>query len=418
MNLAASFFKKINFKKATVGVVGLGYVGSSLVEATTSEGYPTIGFDINDDVVASLNNRKITNFLGTVNKDFLVSCDIVCVCVPTPTNKNNTPNFTLFEKAIKEVASFLLSGQLIIIESSITPGTVRSLALPILESNNLRAGKDFFLGYAPERIDPGNTQFTYRDIPKVVAGFDKASLKLTCQFYSQLVDKVVPVSEIEVAEMTKFLENVFRMVNISFINELSDYAKAKGIDIVEAINAAATKPFGFLPHYPGPGVGGDCIPVVSYYLLEDAKKHKVSLKVVDAAMKINEDRPRMISEKVALLMNHKVNGEIKPKKPKVLIVGVAYKAGSDNIRNSISLKVWEHMESLGAEISYHDPYVPRVNGHYSVPLTKKSVSEYDAIIIATDHANVKYQTLINSKKPIVDARNVLAQYRLPHIIKI
>lgn len=418
MKLNSNLGEKINLKRATIGVVGLGYVGSSLVEATTSFGYPTIGFDIDESVVDSLNSRNIANFLGTLNKNFLLSCDIVCICVPTPTNNDNSPNLTFFKKAIKEVANFLLSGQLIIIESSITPGTVRNLALPILEVSNLRAGQDFFLGYAPERIDPGNKKFPYRHIPKVVSGFDHKSLKLTAQFYSQLVGKVVPVSSIEVAEMTKFLENVFRMVNISFINELSDYAKAKNIDIVEAINAAATKPFGFLPHYPGPGVGGDCIPVVSHYLLADARKNNVPLRVVDAAMKVNDERPRMISQKVARLINHQSNGEIKPKKPKVLIVGVSYKAGSDNIRNSISLKVWEQMESLGAEISYHDPYVPRVNGHYSIPLTKKSVSEYDAIIIATDHQNIEYKHLIKSKKPIVDARNVLTNYRLPHIIRI
>ena len=418
MNFTSDLLKKIDSKKATVGVVGLGYVGGALSEATSFQGFPTIGFDIDKNVITHSNNKNLSNLLATLDKKFIVSSDIVCICVPTPTNKDNSPNFAFFENAIREVTNYLVRGQLIIIESSVTPGTVRNLALPILEESDLKVGKDFFLGYAPERIDPGNEKFTYRNIPKVVSGFDKQSLRLTSQFYSKLVDQVVPVSEIEVAEMTKFLENVFRMVNISFINELSDYAKAKGIDILETINAAATKPFGFLPHYPGPGAGGDCIPVVSYYLLEDAKRQSVSLKMVDAAMKVNEERSRMISEKVTQVINHRVNGEIKPKKPKILIVGVAYKAGSDNIRNSVSLKVWEHLEILGAEISYHDPFVPKVNGHSSIPLTEKNISEHDAIIIATDHKDVQYQALVKSKKPIVDTRNVLTNYRLPHIIRI
>lgn len=416
MKLMSNLLEKINDKTATVGVVGLGYVGSSVVEGTTTAGFPTIGFDINKETVALLNSRKLSNFLVTLDKHFLISCDIVTICVTTPTNKDNTPNFSFFESAIKQVANFLIPGQLIIIESSITPGTVRSFALPILEGTKLKAGQDFFLGYAPERIDPGNKKFTFKNIPKVVSGFDETSLLLTSKFYSQILDKVVPVSSIEVAEMTKFLENVFRMVNISFINELSDYAKAKGIDIVETINAASTKPFGFLPHYPGPGAGGDCIPVVSYYLLDDAQKNKVSLKVVEAAMQVNEDRLKKIAEKVAQAVKQKTNGE--QKKPKVLIVGVAYKAGSDNIRGSVSLKVWQEIEKLGFEISYHDPYVPRINGHASISLTEEAISEHDAIIIATDHKEVQYETLVKSLKPIVDTRSVLINYRLPQIVQV
>lgn len=418
MNMASSLFRRIIKKQVTVGIVGMGYVGSALSEATSGAGYSTIGFDIDEALVVSLNSQKQNNFLATTNKQFLISCDIVCICVPTPVNKDNTPNLSFFESAIREVANVLISGQLIIIESSITPGSVRNLALPILEKSSLKVSQDFFLGFAPERIDPGNKKFTLYNIPKVVSGFDKTSLRLTARFYGNLVEKVVSVSTIEVAEMTKFLENVFRMVNISFINELSDYAKVKKIDILEAINAAATKPFGFLPHYPGPGAGGDCIPVLSYYLLDDAKKHKIKLRMVDAAMQVNEERLKKITEKVANIMNHKSNGEANNKKPKVLIVGVAYKAESSNIRGSVSLKVWQQMEKMGAEISYHDPFVPRVNGHYSVPLTRENILGNDVIVITTDHRNIKYEELVKSKKPIVDARNVLRNYRLPHIIRI
>lgn len=416
MKISLHMLKKINSRKATVGVVGLGYVGSSLAEGSASSGFPTIGFEINQEIVDSANKKELPNFLATTKKELLKSCDIICICVSTPTNPDNTPNFSIFESAIIQVANFLKPNQLVIIESSITPGTVRGVALPILEKSILKAGRDFFLGFAPERIDPGNKKFKFKNIPKVVSGLDKTSLFLTHQFYSKILDKVIPVSTIEVAEMTKFLENVFRMINISFINELSDYAKVKGIDIVEAINAAATKPFGFLPHYPGPGAGGDCIPVVSYYLLDDAQKNKVSLKVVEAAMQVNEERLKKITEKVFQAANQKTNGE--SRKPKVLIVGVAYKAGSDNIRGSVSLKVWEQVKKMGAEISYHDPFVKRINGSASIPLTEEAISEHDAIIITTDHKEVPYEILVKSKKPIVDTRNVLTEYRLPHIIRI
>lgn len=418
MHATSSLFKRIIKKQATVGVVGMGYVGGALSAATSSAGYPTIGFDIDEELVANINSQKLSNLLVTTNKQLLISCDIVCICVPTPVKKDNTPNLSFFESAVREVANALTAGQLIIIESSVTPGTVRNLALPILEQSNLKVSQDFFLGFAPERIDPGNKKFFFYNIPKVVSGFDKTSLKLTARFYGNLVEKVVNVSSIEVAEMTKFLENVFRMVNISFINELSDYAKAKDIDIIEAINAASTKPFGFMPHYPGPGVGGDCIPTLSYYLLDDAKRVKIPLRMVDAAMQVNEERLKKITEKVANIINHKSNGEAKSKKPRVLIVGVAYKAGSNNIRGSVSLKVWEQVEKMGAEISYHDPFVPRVNGHYSIPLTRENILENDVIVITTDHSNIKYEELVKFKKPIVDARNVLANYRLPHIIRI
>ena len=393
-------------------------MGGALAQATSGAGYPTIGFDIDEALVVSLNSQKQSNFLATTNKQFLISCDIVCICVPTPVKQDNTPNLSFFESAVREVANQLTAGQLIIIESSITPGTVRNLALPILEQSHLKVSQDFFLGYAPERIDPGNKKFTLYNIPKVVSGFDKTSLKLTARFYSNLVEKVVSVSTIEVAEMTKFLENIFRMVNISFINELADYARFKDIDIIEAINAASTKPFGFMPHYPGPGAGGDCIPVLSYYLLDDAKKHKIKLKMVDAAMQVNEERLKKITEKVASIINHKSNGEAKPQKPKVLIVGVAYKAQSSNIRGSVSLKVWQQLEKMGAQISYHDPYVPRVNGHHSVPLTPENILPNDVIVITTDHRNIKYEELVKFKRPIIDTRNALANYRLSHIIRI
>lgn len=418
MSVTSSLLKRIIKKQTTVGIVGMGYVGGALSEATSSAGYRTIGFDIDEELVVSLNSQKLKNFLATTNKQFLVSCDIVCICVPTPVNKDNTPNLSFFESALREVTKALTAGQLIIIESSITPGSIRSLALPILEQSGLKASQDFFLGYAPERIDPGNKKFTFHNIPKVVSGFDKTSLKLTARFYGNLVKKVVSVSTIEVAEMTKFLENIFRMVNISFINELSDYAKVKKIDILEAINAASTKPFGFMPHYPGPGAGGDCIPVLSYYLLDDAKRVKIKLRMVDAAMQVNEERLKKIIEKVANIINHKSSEEANNKKPKVLIVGVAYKAESSNIRGSVSLKVWQQLEKMGAEISYHDPFVPRVNGHHSIPLTRENILDSDVIVITTDHRNVKYGELVKFKKPIVDARNVLKDYRLPHIIQI
>lgn len=417
MDVTSSLFQRIIKKQVTVGIVGMGYVGGALAEACSSAGYSTIGFDIDKKVVLRVNRQNKENILATTRGEFLKICDIICICVPTPINKDFTPNLSFFKAAIKTVGKFLTKGKMVIVESSITPGTIKSFAKPVLEeTSKLLAGKDFLLAYSPERIDPGNTRFKFRQVPKVVSGIDEPSLKAAWQFYGSLVDQVVAVSSLEVAEMTKFLENVFRMVNISFINELSDYAKSKGIDILEVIKAASTKPFGFMPHYPGPGAGGDCIPVLSYYLLDDAKKKNVPLKVVEAAMKVNEERPQKIVEKVEMVLN----GHLKPspKKPRVLIVGVAYKAGSSNIRGSVSLKVWEEVEKRGVQISYHDPFVPRVNGHHSIPLTRKNILGADVIVIATDHQNIRYEKLVKFQKPIVDARNVLASYRLPHIIRI
>lgn len=417
MNITSSLSKRINKREVTVGIVGMGYVGGALSEATSSAGYHTIGFDIDENVVLQVNSQGRENILATTKREFLTICDIICICVPTPTNNDLTPNLSFFKDAIQTVGKFMTKGTIVVAESSITPGTIKSIAQPALEqASGLIAGKDFLLAYSPERIDPGNTKFKFVDVPKVVSGIDNPSLKIAVQFYSTLVNQVVPVSSTQAAEMTKFLENVYRMINISFINELSDYAKVKGIDIIEVIKAASTKPYGFMPHYPGPGVGGDCIPVLPYYLLDDAKKENVSLKVVEAAMRVNEERPKKIADKVEMVLNgYSKNKTIKPK---ILILGVAYKAESNNIRGSVSLLVWEQMKKIGAQISYHDPYVPRVNGYQSVPLSKENILENDVIVIATDHKKINYEELIKFKKPIIDTRNVLTNYNLPYIIHL
>src|SRR3990172_920948 len=408
--------KLIKRKKAKVGIVGMGYVGSALAEAVKSGGFSILGFDIDSEKVAKINSLGKKNFQATENIKRLEECDVIAICVPTPVDEYNRPNFSILTKAASGIAANLKKGQLVILESSVAPQTTRNLLYPILASGSQLKGSDFFLAFSPERVDPGNGKFNVTNTPKVVSGIDEASLKLATLFYSSFVEKVYPVSSLEAAEMTKVLENVFRLVNISLINEINQFTKSIGIDIWEVIGAASTKPFGFLAHYPGPGAGGDCIPVLPYHLLDAAAKTKVNLKVVEAAAAVNEAQPQKVAQKAVEVINGKFvkNGH----NPNVLLVGVSYKEETADIRQSPALKIWKELEKSGMNVSYHDPYVQNINDYTSKKLTSKTVREHDLIIITTAHKKIPYRTLVRSKKPLIDTKNTLSKYRQPHIIRL
>lgn len=423
MKSVINLIKKIESKEAKVGIVGLGYVGSSVAEASVDAGFDTLAFEIDLEKIKEQNKDKKSKLKATNDWSKLSTRDIICICVPTPLNQDNTPNFDIIKQAATTISKYLRKGQLISTESSLRTGITRNLILPTLEKSKLKAGKDFFLVTSPERIDPGNKKYKLANIPKVVGGIDKNSLKIAKSFYSRLTNKVVPVSSPEAAELTKLLENIFRFVNISLINEISDYAKGIGVNIREVISAASTKPFGFLPHFPSCGIGGYCIPVLPYFLLDDAQKQNLPLNIIKSATLVNESRPKQIidrginllkmGEKSKSINNKKYSKSIdhlisiKKKKTKIFLVGVSYKAGSNDSRESAALKVWKAAEKMGAEISYHDPYVPFINNKQSMPLNKKTLASHDLIIITTPHKNISYKTILNSGKPIVDAYNIL-----------
>lgn len=401
MEIVKDLIKKIESLQAKVGVVGLGYVGSSVANAAVNAGFNTLAFDIDLQKVAKQNNKK-SKFLATNDWKKLAACDVICICVPTPLNKDKSPNFNIIKGAATTIAKFLRPGQLISTESSLGIGVTRSIILPTLERTNLKVGKDFFLSTSPERIDPGNKKYEFSNIPKVVSGIEKKSLKVATKFYSLLTTKVIPVSSPEVAEFTKVLENTFRFVNISLINEVSDFAKKIGINIREVVSAASTKPFGFMPHFPSCGIGGYCIPVLPYFMLDGASKHNINLDIIKSATKVNETRPHQIINTGLKLFN-----ELTGKKTKVLLIGVSYKAGSSEVRESVALKLWELAEKNGAKVSYHDPYVTAINNISSLPLTKKTIANHDLIIIGTPHQDIEYKKIIDSGKPIVDAYHIL-----------
>ena len=415
-NTTSRLSKLIKSKKAKVGIVGMGYVGTALSEACYKGGFSILGFEIDPEKIAKINNLQKKNFQATEKIERLQECDIIAICVPTPLDEYNRPNLSILTKAASDISLNLKKGQLVILESSVAPQTTRNVLYPILTVGSSLKGSDFFLAFSPERVDPGNGKFNVTNTPKIVSGIDEKSLKLATLFYSSFVEKVYPVSSLEAAEMTKVLENVFRLVNISLINEINQFTKSIGVDIWEVIGAASTKPFGFLAHYPGPGAGGDCIPVLPYHLLEAAQKNNVSLKVVEAAAAVNEAQPQKVSQKAIEVINGKFvkNGH----NPKVLIVGVSYKEETSDIRQSPALKIWKDLEKSGMDVSYHDPYVGRINGSVSKRITSKAIAEHDLIIITTAHKKVPYRTLVRSKKPLIDTKNILSGYKQSHIIKL
>jgi len=419
---------KIANKTARVGILGLGYVGLPLARTFCGAGFRVLGFDIDPAKVKALNagrsyikhipSRMIRQlraremFVATCEPRELRTCDALLICVPTPLSKMRDPDMTFVVKTTETIARNLRRGQLVTLESTTYPGTTRELLKPILETSGLKAGKDFFLAYSPEREDPGRKDFTTETIPKVVGGYDRASLKAAAALYGAAINRVVPVSSCDVAEASKIIENVYRCVNIAMVNELKMLFERMNIDIWEVINAAKTKPFGFQAFYPGPGLGGHCIPIDPFYLTWKARQFGQTTRFIELAGEINTSMPEYVIEHVALALNS-IKKAIRGSK--ILVLGLAYKKNVDDIRESPSIELIELLRERGAAVDYNDPYVartPRQREHdlrmKSVPLTPARLRRYDCVVIATDHDDYDYAMIVKNARLVVDTRNACA----------
>jgi UDP-N-acetyl-D-glucosamine dehydrogenase len=423
---------KINDRSAIIGIVGLGYVGLPLAHAIHKAGFRVLGFDVDQRKIDALGaNRpyikhlehmfealhRSDRFMPTSDAQRLGEADAVLLCVPTPLTRNQIPDLTYVLDSTRLVARTLRGGQLIILESTTYPGTTRGDMLPILEQagreRSLVAGRDFFLAYSPEREDPGSPGRSASDIPKVVGGVDDVSTDLAAALYQHVAPKVHRVSSAEVAETSKLLENIFRAVNIALVNELKTVLTEMGIDIWEVIAASATKPFGYMPFYPGPGLGGHCIPIDPFYLTWKAREFGRHTRFIELAGEINRHMPEYVVEQLA----HALNDDGKPMKgAKVLIIGIAYKPNVDDIRESPAAEIIELLGRQGASVSYHDPHCPVFPKmrHYSidlasVPLTAEACKAADAVFIVTNHDTVDYELIGRSAKLVVDSRNAMAR---------
>lgn len=418
--------KKIKDKKAKIGIIGMGYVGIPLGLEFAGTGFSVTGFDKDSARVKEINSGKqvmkhipaksMKEFVkknnGSSTTEFSEIRDMDCliICVPTPLDEHEQPDMSYIESASKEIGKNLRKGQLIVLESTTYPGTTREIVKPILEKSKLEAGEDFFLAYSPEREDPGNKEFSVSAIPKVMGGLTDNCLRLTSNLYKNIVSETVEVSSLETAEATKLMENIFRAVNIAMVNELKLIFSRMGINIWEVIDAAKTKPFGFMPFYPGPGMGGHCIPIDPFYLSWKAKEYNTEAKFIELAGEIN----RKMTEHIAHRIGRALNDDKKSiRGSKILIVGVAYKKDIDDMRESPALRIMDLLKHKGAKITYHDPNVKNVGPLKSLDLTQNTINEQDAIVITTDHTNIDYKSLGKHAKLIVDTRNIMATVKNP-----
>lgn len=423
---------KIKSKQARVGVIGLGYVGLPLVKLFLNNGFRVTGFDIDPKKVASLNRGKSyirhvstkelkaflakKAFKATANFSMLRDMDVIIICVPTPLDSHKNPDLSYVLNTTRVIAKYLRKGQLVVLESTTYPGTTEEDMLPILERSRLRAGQDFFLAFSPERENPGDKVYSTEKIPKVIGGLTKNSLRLASLLYGQIVVSTVPVSSPRVAEAVKLLENIFRSVNIALVNEMKIIFERLGIDIWEVIQAASSKPFGYMPFFPGPGYGGHCIPVDPFYLTWKAKEVDYQTKFIELAGEINTRMPYYVVNKTIEALNRRgksIRGA------KVLVLGIAYKKDIDDQRGSPSLKIITLLQEKGARVAYNDPYVPHSAGHReypnldlrSVPLTAPRLRRSDAVIIATDHSAYDYGWVVKNAPIVVDTRNAVKKKR-------
>lgn len=421
-----SVLEKIKRNEAVIGIIGMGYVGLPLALLSSKAPFQTLGFDVDEEKVKSLNSGKSyikhiksedikkaieSNFKATSDFGKLSKCDVILICVPTPLTDHLEPDMQYIEKTGIEISKNLRKEQLIVLESTTYPGTTEEFLLPILEGSGLKAGVDFYLAFSPEREDPGNPRYHTKIIPKVVGGLNEESLKVAVSFYEKIVDKVIPVSSLKVAESCKILENMYRAVNIAMVNELKILFTKMGIDIWEVIRAASTKPFGFQPFYPGPGLGGHCIPIDPFYLSWKAKEYDLNLSFVELAGEVNIYMPYFVVERLVDALNER--GKTL-KGSNILLLGIAYKKDVDDLRESPALKIWELLLKKGAKVFYHDPFIPKFpkTRKYkfeaeSKPLNAEILEFVDAVIITTDHTGVDYEIVKTFSKLIVDTRGVL-----------
>ena len=414
---------------ATVGVVGLGYVGLPLIHAFVNAGFSTLGFDVDSEKIAQLGQGRSyikhipsewiqtwqtdSKFSATDDMRRMEEADVILICVPTPLTENRDPDLKYVELTAETIADSLRIGQLIVLESTTYPGTTKDVLSPILAKSGLTIGEDYFVAYSPEREDPGNPDFSASRIPKVIGGMDPASLKLAEALYGQAVVETVPVSSCEIAEACKILENTYRSVNIAMVNELKMLFDQLGVDIWEVIDAAKTKPFGFQAFYPGPGLGGHCIPIDPFYLSWLARRHEIPTRFIELAGEINSQMPKYVIHQLADALNQ-VGKPIRGSK--IGLLGVAYKKDVDDPRESPSFKLMELLLEKGGEVSYNDPHIPVLPAmrHYDVPqLTSETLDEdflasQDVILIATDHSAYDWPFIVRHSQLIVDTRNATA----------
>ncbi len=424
--MAATLDKAIADKTATIGIVGLGYVGLPLIRAFVAAGFRTMGFDVDQRKVDLLAAGKsyidhikpewiqewtaAEQFEPTADMSRMSEADTLLICVPTPLSDSRDPDLSYVEGTTRQIAAALRPGQLIILESTTYPGTTRDVMLPILSESGLQPGQDFYLAYSPEREDPGNLDFSADGIPKVVGGLDETSAKLARQLYDSAIVNTVPVSSPEVAEACKILENTYRAVNIALVNELKMLLDRMNIDVWEVIDAAKTKPFGFQAFYPGPGLGGHCIPIDPFYLSWVARKEGMPTRFIELAGEVNTHMPLYVIERLALALNE----QGKPiKGSKICVLGVAYKKDVDDPRESPSFVLMDLLRERGADLSYSDPHVPKLPQmrHHDVPdlsseeLTPEFLAGQDCLLIATDHTKFDYASIVRHGQLIVDTRN-------------
>jgi UDP-N-acetyl-D-glucosamine dehydrogenase len=417
---------KAERREALIGIIGLGYVGLPLAVELAKSGYRVLGYDISQRVVDGINAGRshikdvsdgelaavvqAGKLQATTDALRLTEPDAISICVPTPLSKFKDPDMSYIQAATETVARTLRPGQAIILESTTYPGTTREVMLPALEKTGLKVGEDFFLAFSPERVDPGNPTYHTRNTPKVVGGITQACRDVVCALYAPAIDTLVPVKSTEAAELVKLLENTFRSVNIGLVNEMAIVCDKLGVDVWDVIDAAATKPFGFMKFVPGPGLGGHCIPIDPHYLAWKMRGLNYKTRFIDVAGEVNTEMPVFWVRKVADALNRQgraVNGA------SVLVLGVAYKRDIDDIRESPALDIMHLLEERGAKVAYHDPYIPefREDGQArrSVALTPETLAAADCVLIVTDHAAIDWRLVKAHARLIVDTRNVLAK---------
>jgi UDP-N-acetyl-D-glucosamine dehydrogenase len=426
--LARQLASRIELRTARVAVLGLGYVGLPLAETFAAAGYPVVGFDIDPEKVRRL--RMGQSYIGHIAPEriadlvrsgrFQPTCDphsfedadALIICVPTPLTETRDPDLSYITATGAAIACHLRPGQLVVLESTTYPGTTEDVLRPILEESGLEAGRDFFLAFSPEREDPGNKLYSTRTIPKVVGGIDDASRDLAVALYTPVVEGVVPVSSTQVAEACKILENTYRAVNIALVNELKVVFERMGIDVWEVIAAAKTKPFGFQAFYPGPGLGGHCIPIDPFYLTWVARKHGVATRFIELAGEVNTAMPMYVVDRVAEALNEYGKAV---KGSRVCVLGVAYKKDVDDPRESPAFEVMELLQKRGAHVSYNDPYIPKLPAmrHHAIrlasePLTPEYLAVQDCVVIVTDHSCYRFDWIVRHAGLVVDTRNATA----------
>ena len=426
--------QKIADRTAVVSIIGQGYVGLPLAMSFARAGFKVIGFEVDPEKVSSLQSgvsfipdvsnemlraAREAGYEATLDADRLAEADAILITVPTPYTKTKQPDMTYVQQAARTVSRRLRAGQLIILESTTYPGTTETLLLPELKTSGLVFGEDFEVAYSPERIEPGNKNFNLTNTPKVVGGLSKRATDLASELYSTIVCRVVPVSSAAAAEMTKLLENTYRHVNIALANEMAQLCHVIGINIWEVVNAASSKPFGFSPFFPGPGVGGHCIPIDPYYLVWKAQEHETVARMVELAGQINDEMPDWVVTRAADLLNDRgrsIRGS------RILLIGISYKKDIPDLREAPSLKVLEKLHRKGAHIQYHDPFIPSLPWHYgaleSTDLTLKALQQADCVIILTDHSCLDKELLAKGSPVLLDTRNLMKDYDQGNIVRL